>query len=74
MLIQNNDDSYIFATELKDTFNKQFAIKDDKKNKFDDSIKGRRIVDEMGFGWNFGNIFDAWNGNKQNRGLETEYI
>jgi len=72
--ITQDDDSYTFATELKETFNKQIAIKDDKKIEFDDSIKARRIVDEMGFGWNLGNTFDAWSGNKQDQGLGTETI
>ena len=71
-ITQNDDDSYTFATELKETFNKQIADKDEKKIEFDDSIKARRIVDEMGFGWNLGNTFDAWSGSKQDQGLEAE--
>ena len=70
----DDEDTYTFAIELKETFNKEVAIKDEGKVNFDDSIKARRIVDEMGFGWNLGNTFDAWSGNKQNQGLNSETI
>ena len=29
-------------------------------------------MDEMGFGWNLGNTFDAWSGDEQDQGLESE--
>ena len=67
-------DTYKFAIELKETFDKENAVKDEGKVEFDDSIKAKQIMDEMGFGWNLGNTFDAWNGNKQDQGLETETI
>lgn len=67
-----DDDTYVFATEPIETFNKEVAIKDEGNLKFDDSIKARRIVDEMGFGWNLGNTLDAWGGKAQDQGLISE--
>ena len=67
-----DDDSYVFVTEPIETFNKNVALKDQGNVKFDDSIKGRRIVDEMGFGWNLGNTLDAWNSKQQDQGLISE--
>ena len=64
-----DDDSYVFVTEPIETFNKNVALKDQGNVKFDDSIKGRRIVDEMGFGWNLGHTLDAWNSQQQDQGL-----
>ena len=31
-------------------------------------------MDEMGLGWSLGNTFDAYSGNEQNQGIETETI
>ena len=70
----DEDESYRFAIELKETFNKEKAIKDEGSVKFDDSIRAKKVMDEMGFGWNLGNTFDAWSGNKQDQGLGTETI
>ena len=46
----------------------------DKKNekKFDDAVTSKQVIDEMGFGWNLGNTFDAHSGKKQNEGLDSE--
>ena len=65
-------DTYKFAIELKETFNKENAIKDENYVQFDDTIKAKQIMDEMGFGWNLGNTFDAWSGDEQDQGLESE--
>jgi len=70
--VSDDDDSYTFPIELKEIFNKDTAIKDEGKVIFDDSITGRRVVDEMGFGWNLGNTFDAWNSRQQDQGLDSE--
>ena len=68
------EDTYKFAISLKETFNKTNAVIDEEEVKFDDSIRAKQVMDEMGFGWNLGNTFDAWSGDKQNQGLETETI
>jgi len=67
-----DDDSYVFATEPIETFNKDVAFRDTGDVRFDDSIKARKIVDEMGFGWNLGNTLDAWNSKQQDQGLISE--
>ena len=67
-------DSYKFAINLKETFNKTNAVKDEEEVEFDDSIRAKQVMDEMGFGWNLGNTFDAWSGNEQDQGLNTETI
>ena len=69
-----NTDTYKFAINLKETFNKTNAVKDEEEVEFDDSIRAKQIMDEMGFGWNLGNTFDAWSGSEQNQGLNTETI
>ena len=74
LLQASGEDTYTFAIELKDTFNKTAAIKDEEEVEFDISIRARTVMDEMGFGWNLGNTFDAWNGNNQDQGLDTETI
>ena len=68
------EETYTFAIELKETFDKKNAIKDEGEVDFDDSIRAKKIMDEMGFGWNLGNTFDAWSGTKQDQGLNTETI
>ena len=68
------EETYTFAIELKETFDKKNAIKDEGEVEFDDSIKAKKIMDEMGFGWNLGNTFDAWSGTKQDQGLDTETV
>ena len=68
------EETYTFAIELKETFDKKNAIKDEGEVEFDDSIRAKTIMDEMGFGWNLGNTFDAWDGTKQDQGLNTETI
>ncbi len=53
-------------------FDKSTLIVDNKKKLFDDEVTSKQIIDEMGFGWNLGNTFDAFSGNKQNQGLSSE--
>ena len=53
-------------------FDKSTLVVDKKELKFDDKITSKQIIDEMGFGWNLGNTFDAWTGKQQNEGLESE--
>ena len=53
-------------------FDKSTLVVDKKEVKFDDKITSKQVVDEMGFGWNLGNTFDAFNGEKQNQGLDSE--
>ncbi len=66
------EDNYQFAIELKETFDKSNALKDEKQIPFDDSITSKKVADEMGFGWNLGNTLDAWRGYKQDQGLKSE--
>ena len=68
------DESYKFAIELKETFDEYRAVKDEEEVDFDDSITAKQIMDEMGFGWNLGNSLDAWKGNEQDQGLESETL
>ena len=64
-----DDEDYAF--DLKTTFDKEVAIKDKGSVYFNANIKSRQVIDEMGFGWNLGNTFDAWN-SSQNQGLDSE--
>ena len=73
-IFTQDDDTYTFAIELKETFDKKNALKDEAEVEFDDSINARKIMDEMGFGWNLGNTFDAWSGSEQDQGLDSETI
>ena len=61
--IQKNLISFLqddYAVKLDPTFDKSVAIKDSGNTRFDDSVQGRTIIDEMHFGWNLGNTFDAY--------------
>ena len=74
-LLEASDvDTYKFAIDLKETFNKKHAVTDEEEVEFDDSIRAKKIMDEMGFGWNLGNTFDAWSGTDLDQGLDTETI
>ena len=66
------EETHIFNTELKQLFDKKEMVKDEKKVKFDDSVTAGQVADEMGFGFNLGNTFDAFSGTKQNQGLSSE--
>jgi endoglucanase len=61
----------IFTYKPEATFETDGIIIDHNEVEFDDTVTGKQIVDEMGFGWNLGNTFDAWN-SSQNQGLESE--
>ena len=56
----------------KITFDDSTLVVDKKEKKFDDEVTSKQIIDEMGFGWNLGNTFDAHSGKKQNEGLDSE--
>ena len=56
----------------KITFDDSTLVVDKKEKKFDDKVTSKQVIDEMGFGWNLGNTFDAHSGKKQNEGLESE--
>ena len=53
-------------------FDKSTLVVDKEKVKFDDKITSKQIIDEMGFGWNLGNTFDAFDDKEQNQGLDSE--
>ena len=65
---EDDDD---FAIELEKTFNATRAIKDQGSARFSTNVDSKTIIDELGFGWNLGNTFDAWN-SSQNQGLSSE--
>ena len=56
----------------KCVFDDSTLIVDKKEKKFDDKVTSKQVIDEMGFGWNLGNTFDAHSGKKQNEGVESE--
>ena len=56
----------------KCVFDDSTLVVDKKEKKFDDKVTSKQIIDEMGFGWNLGNTFDAISGKKQNEGVESE--
>ena len=60
-----------FTYEPVKTFDEKVAIQDEGKVFFNDYLNARKIIDELGFGWNLGNTFDAWN-SSQNQGLDSE--
>ena len=74
LLGASSEEEYEFAIELKETFDKEKAIKDENELKFDDSIRAKQIMDQMGFGWNLGNTLDAWHTDKQDQGLDSETV
>ena len=53
---EDDDD---FAIELEKTFNATRAIKDQGSARFSTVVDSKTIIDELGFGWNLGNTFDA---------------
>ena len=66
-----DDDPEVFAVEPVETYEALGMVIDHEEVEFNDKVTGRQIVDEMGFGWNLGNTFDAWN-SSQNQGLDSE--
>ena len=61
----------VFAIEPVETYETLGIVIDHDEVEFDDKVTAKQIVDEMGFGWNLGNTFDAWN-SSQNQGLDSE--
>ena len=56
----------------KCVFDDSTLVVDKEEVKFDTKVTSKQVLDEMGFGWNLGNTFDAFTGKKQNEGLESE--
>ena len=56
----------------KRVFDDSTLVVDKKEVKFDKKVTSKQVIDEMGFGWNLGNTFDAFTDKKQNEGLESE--
>ena len=66
---EEDDEDYAIDPEI--TFDEEHAVKDRGSIYFNGNIKSKQIIDELGFGWNLGNTFDAWN-SSQNQGLDSE--
>ena len=56
----------------KRVFDDSTLVVDKKEVEFDKKVTSKQVINEMGFGWNLGNTFDAFTGKKQNEGLESE--
>ena len=56
----------------KRIFDDSTLVVDKKKVEFDKKVTSKQVINEMGFGWNMGNTFDAFSDKKQNQGLESE--
>ena len=61
----------IFSVEPIETYDDSEMILDYEEKEFNNSITSEYIIDRLGFGWNLGNTFDAWN-SSQNQGLDSE--
>ena len=61
-----------FAYEPVATFEREGMVVDEGKAYFDDYVSSKKIINELGFGWNLGNTLDAWTNTSQNQGLESE--
>lgn len=59
-----------FAISLTPSFDTGRALRDTGSTWFDDSIEGRTLIQQMGFGWNLGNTLDAYTDGYQ--GVESE--
>ena len=64
------DDDYAFDPEM--TFNREGMVIDRGNAYFDNYVSSKKIINELGFGWNLGNTFDAWSNSLQNQGLSSE--
>ena len=58
--------------EPKILFDQTLIVKDQGKVNFNDNKTSKELIDEMGFGWNLGNILDSICGSNQNQGLSSE--
>ena len=65
------DEVDIFAVEPIETYDDSEMILDYEEKEFLKNVTSKDIVDQLGFGWNLGNTFDAWN-SSQNQGLDSE--
>ena len=70
VLIKNTNS---FAIDLVEKYDKTKVVADTGNKTFDDSITSKTLIDQMGFGWNLGNTFDAFIGNELNEGLNSDY-
>ena len=62
-----------FLGDPQITYDTSQSVKDSGSANFDDSINSRTVIDQMGFGWNLGNTFDAFDTKfGQNQGLDSE--
>ena len=62
-----------FLGDQQITYDTSQSVKDSGSANFDDSINQRTLIDQMGFGWNLGNTFDAFDSKfGQNQGLNSE--
>ena len=62
-----------FAIKLDPTYDKSKAVTDSGSKNFDDSVQGQTVINQMGFGWNLGNTFDAYDEKfLPNQGLDSE--
>ena len=62
-----------FSINLVDRFDKSNLVVDKGEAKFDDTFTAEKLVDEMQFGWNLGNTFDAVDSTKPgDNGLDSE--
>ena len=72
----DDDETYTFAIELEELYDKSNLIKDTNSVLFDNSITQTQVVSEMGMGWNLGNTLDSWDDNSANpstnQGLSSE--
>ena len=66
---EDEEDPYTLDPKL--TYDEKKAIVDEGTSQFNHRINAKQIIDELGFGWNLGNTFDAWN-SSQNQGLDSE--
>ena len=62
-----------FAIKLDPIYDKSKAVTDSGSKNFDDSVQGQTVINQMGFGWNLGNTFDAYDEKfLPNQGLDSE--
>ena len=67
------EDTYVYSATLNLLYDKSVALVDNGKVDFDDTVTGTQLADAMGFGFNLGNTFDAFDDSKgQNQGLDAE--
>jgi hypothetical protein len=61
----------LFSVEPVETFDDSEIILDYGEKPFLDRVTSKDVIKDLGFGWNLGNTFDAWN-SSQNQGLDSE--